>query len=211
MTQVGKGNYVAGKYAKLDRFASYSYQIREILATKPHSILEVGIGDGVIASYMKTNTDITYTTADFAVDLKPDVVADVRELPFSDLSFDTVCAFEVLEHIPIEDLEKALRELARVARTYVIISLPHFSHPLKLSFKLPFVPEVQLAFRIPHSKRHVFDGQHYWEIGKRGYPASRIRSVIQKFGSLEREFVPFENQSHHFFVLNMAKKKLVQP
>lgn len=201
MTQVSKESYGIGKYAKLDRFASYAIQVQELLATRPSSILEIGVGDGVVSEYFRRHGKIKYKTVDFAEDLRPDIVADVRALPLSDASYDTVCAFEVLEHLPFADFEKCLSELVRVAKNYVIISLPHFSHPIKVSLKIPLLPELKFLIKIPHPKQHVFDGQHYWEIGKRGYPVSRIRAILSRFGHLEREFVPFESPAHHFFVL----------
>lgn len=203
MTQIAKHDYKFEKYSGIDRFASYAYQLREIFATNPHSVLEIGVGEAVVANYIKHMTAVAYTSADFAEDLSPDVVADVRALPFVDNAFDTVCAFEVLEHLPFEDFEKAVCELARVSRGCVLISLPHFGPPLKLRLKIPFLPELSFAWKLPYPRQHFFNGQHYWEIGKKGYPPSRIRAVLRKYGSIEKEFIPFENQYHHFFVLKV--------
>lgn len=201
MKQVDKEAYQFERYVGLDRWSSYYYQLREILAQDPKSVLEVGAGDHVVGNYLK-GRGITYTSADIAEDLSPDVVADVTNLPFPDGTFDLVCAFEVLEHLPFETFEPALRELQRVSKRDVIISLPHFGPPVKLYFKIPFLPEVRFAFKIPYPRKHVFNGQHYWEIGKRGYPPSRVRTILEKYYSLQKEFVPFENQYHHFFVLH---------
>ena len=93
MTQVGRENYRAGKYAKLDRFASYAVQVELIGATQPLSVLEVGVGDGVVSEYFRRHSSIAYKTVDFAADLTPDIVADVRELPVGADSYDTLCAF----------------------------------------------------------------------------------------------------------------------
>ena len=199
--QVDKTAYRFEKYTGLDRWSSYHCQLREILALGPASMLEIGVGDGVVQNYIKSQTPIAYTSLDVADDLGADVMGDVRRLPFADGSFDLVCAFEVLEHLPFEDFEKALGELMRVARTHVIVSLPHFGPPVKFLLKLPFLSELRIAFKIPYPKTHVFNGQHYWEIGKRGYPARRIRAVFLHHGTLLKEFVPFENQYHRFFVL----------
>lgn len=200
MKQVDKSAYDFSRYVGLDRWSSYHYQLREVLATKPTSVLEIGVGDRVVGRVL-AGQGIAYTCADIAEDLKPDVVADVTALPFPGNSFDTVCAFEVLEHLPFDRFETAARELARVARRYVVISLPHFGPPVKFSLKLPFLPEVRLAFKIPYFRAHRFDGQHYWEIGKRGYPPRRVRAILGRLGSILEEFVPFENQYHHFFVI----------
>jgi len=99
MTQIAKHEYTFEKYTGIDRFSSYWYQLREIMASQPDTVLEVGVGESVVANYLKAMTEVAYTSADFAEDLSPDVVADVRALPFADNAYDTVCAFEVLEHL----------------------------------------------------------------------------------------------------------------
>jgi SAM-dependent methyltransferase len=50
-------------------------------------------------------------------------LADIHHLPFPDNSFDLVYCLEVLEHLP--DSSLGLRELARVSREYVLLSVPH--------------------------------------------------------------------------------------
>jgi len=201
MIQVHKNGYHFSAYSGVSRFASYARQIQEILALRPERVLEVGIGEKVVGQYLGTNTAVEYTSADFAEDLSPDVVADVRKLPFGAEQFDVVCAFEVLEHVPFEDFHTALGELARVSKKHVLISLPHFGPSIKFLLKLPFVPELRFASKIPFQRAHEFNGQHHWEIGKRGFSLSRIRTILQKYFTIRKEFVPFENQYHHFFVL----------
>jgi hypothetical protein len=200
MTQVDKSAYEFSKYTGLDRWSSYHYQLKEILALKPSTVLEVGVGDGVVRDYLRSNTDIKYTSFDFAEDLKPDVVGDVRKMPLGDGQFDVVCAFEVLEHLSFEDFDAALNELARVSKRNVLLSLPHFGPPVQFFFKMPKL-KVRFAFRLPWHPVHTFNGQHYWELGKRGYPVSRIRKSLRNHFDIRKEFVPFENQYHHFFVL----------
>ena len=46
----------------------------------------------------------------------PDVIADVRDLPFDDGSVDAIYAGHVLEHIEYEDCPAAVREMRRVLR-----------------------------------------------------------------------------------------------
>ena len=199
--QVSKEVYNFFRYCGRDRFASYHYQLTEILREKPQSVLEVGVGDSVVASYMKHNTTVVYTTVDIADDVGADAIGSITALPFPDASFDVVCAFEVLEHLPFEKLDTALFELTRVAKSRVLISVPHFGPPLKFSFKIPFLSEVRLAWKFPLSIRHVWNDQHYWELGKRDYSVRRFRMHLEKLFTIEREFIPFENQYHHFFIL----------
>jgi len=202
MKQVGKEAYTFLKYCYPDRWASYYAQLREVIELAPQSVLEVGTGDGVFKNVIRHNTDIAYQNIDVAEDLKPDIVGSVENIPLPEGSVDVVVAFEVLEHLPYEKFEGALTELARVARRAVVLSLPHFGPPLTFSFKIPFLPDIRFAWKIPYPRKHVFNGQHYWEIGKRGYSVSKIRAALSRHFVIEKEFIPFENQYHHFFVLS---------
>lgn len=199
--QVDRTAYRFESYCGMDRWASYHYQLKEIIALAPATVLEVGLGDGVLKNYLRENTKIEYSSIDIADDLGADIQGDVRNLPLADECFDAVCAFEVLEHLPFEDFETALAELFRVTRKHVLISLPHFGPPVKGLLKIPFLPEFKFALKIPFARVHNFNGQHYWEIGKKGYPNKRIRTILKSHGTLCKEFIPFENQYHHFFIL----------
>lgn len=206
MKQVDKKAYSFSSYCGLDRWASYHYQIREVLKNSPSTVLEVGTGDGILKNYLVTNTSIVYKNLDIAEDLNPDVLGSVENIPLPENSFDLVCAFEILEHLPFDKFETSLKELFRVSKKDIIISLPHFGPPVKFLFKIPFFPQMQFAFKITIPKGHIFNGQHYWEIGKHGYPASKIREILKRYFIIVDEFVPFENQYHHFFVLKKLEK-----
>lgn len=199
--QVDKEHYNFLKYCGLDRWSSYFYQINEIIKLAPKNILEIGVGDGVLGNYIKNNTNIDYKSLDIADDLHPDITGSIDNIPVKNAEFDIVCAFEVLEHLPFESFDKCISEMGRASNRYVILSLPHFGPPIKFSVKIPFFKEVKVSFKIFFPKKHVFNGEHYWEIGKKGYPTSRILQVLKKNYKVLRHFVPFENQYHHFFIL----------
>jgi ubiquinone/menaquinone biosynthesis C-methylase UbiE len=97
----------------------------------PARALEVGCGEGVIADRMQQRFGEVV-----ALDL-PDaglragwrrypeprfLHASAHELPFGDHRFDVVVAAEVLEHLP--DPDRGLRELARVGRRHLVLSVP---------------------------------------------------------------------------------------
>ncbi len=201
MKQVDKEHYKFEKYCYPDRWASYYYQLHTLTECSPSSILEVGVGDGVIKQYIQNNTSIDYKNIDIADDLHPDILGSVESIPVPENSFDVVCAFEVLEHLPFEKLEKCIEEMKRVSKKHVIISIPHFGPPIKFSIKIPFLSEIRFAFKIPFYKKHIFNGQHYWEVGKSGYKLSLILEKLSKQMLVKKHFIPFENQYHHFFVL----------
>lgn len=99
-----------------------------------HAVLDAGCGNG---QYVRLLHDYDIHGFDYkpfdAWSERPDRfrVADVTELPYADGSFDTVTAFEVLEHIP--DFARALREFHRVARRNIIVTVPNCDIPDALS------------------------------------------------------------------------------
>lgn len=201
--QVDKSHYQFSEYAFEGRFVSYYWQLKEVLDQNPTSILEIGVGDRVFGDFIKNNTMVKYTSVDIAEDLRPDVVGSILKLPFADKSFDVACAFEVLEHLPFEQFDKALSELCRVTRTRVALSMPHFGPMLSFSLKIPFLPLLNAAIKLPFPKKHSFNGEHYWEIGKAGYSVLRIREILSNYGTIERDFIPFNSGYHHFFMLKL--------
>jgi len=193
-------DYKFHQYDYQERWISYWHQIDEVLRLKPKSVLEIGIGNKMITDYLKKE-GVETKTLDNNKDLNSDFVASVTDMPLADNSFDVVLCSEVLEHLPFRDFEEALLELKRVTKRYLVLSLPHFGPPLKLSFKIPFLKQVKLAWKIPYHPKHQFHGEHYWEIGKKGYYPRKIKKIISKYFKVKKEFIPFENQYHHFYIL----------
>jgi ubiquinone/menaquinone biosynthesis C-methylase UbiE len=199
--QVNKDHYDFEKYCYPERWESYYHQIKESLALRPKNILEIGSGDKFFGNYIKTNTNIEYKSLDIAGDLSPDIIGSVDNMPIEDGSFDLVCAFEVLEHLPFEKFEKSISEIKRVSRRHAIISLPHFGPVIKFSFKIPFLRELKFAWKIPYHPIHKFNGQHYWEIGKNNFSNAKIKNILEKNFKVTKDFIPFDSQYHHFYIL----------
>lgn len=89
-----------------------------IVETGCKSLVDVGCGHNEFAGQMR-DAGIFAVGVDFACP-DADVVADAVDLPFTDDEFDLVTAFDVLEHIPPDQIIAALREFSRVARGYVV-------------------------------------------------------------------------------------------
>ncbi|MDE1854530.1 MAG: methyltransferase domain-containing protein [Thaumarchaeota archaeon] len=64
---------------------------------------------------------------------KPDEIASVMDLPFSDRTFDSATLLEVIEHVPPEDQVGALKEVKRVVKQdgTVILSTPYITNRTK--------------------------------------------------------------------------------
>lgn len=200
--QVPKAHYYNTKYNHKARWMTYFYQMQLLLKYDTKRVLEIGPGHSWMKKIIK-DFGVTVETVDIDGALDPDYIAHVNALPMTGGMYDAVCAFEVLEHLPFETLEANLKEMARVSKKYIIISLPDHRHILfHIRFKVPFFKYKDFMFKIPTLKKHVFDGQHFWEIGKEGYSPRQVVNAIESFGFIVREhFVPHDTQSNHFFVI----------
>ena len=200
--QVDKTHYEGRAYRSLERWSSYWHQLAFVRANAPKTVLEVGVGEGVVATTLR-GSGVTVTTVDVAADLNPDVIASITKLPFGDHSFDTVLAAEVLEHISFEDVPTALRELARVGK-WVVISLPHPGYVFSFVCKLPMLPTIEIFFQIPFLwQHHTFNGEHYWELGKRGYSVRRFITVARDAGlHLDRYARYADDPGHRYFIFS---------
>lgn len=102
--------------------------------TETKTLLDAGCGEGFVTHYLAQKDASLRITG---VDLSPEAVAFAQQqfgesarfrtgslykLPFSDNSFDTVLCSEVLEHL--DNTERAVAELKRVARRHVLITVP---------------------------------------------------------------------------------------
>jgi hypothetical protein len=201
--QVEKAHYSFEKYFYTGRWMSYWYQTKEVYA-KPDikTMLDIGPGSDFLKKVLSVHCPLVeYKSLDIAQDLNPDYVGPVTHIPLGNASFDVVSAFQVLEHIEFSDFEPALMEMKRVSKKYVFISLPHNVPTFDFQFKLPGFKRFSFVLRLPFHRKHVFYGQHYWEIGKKGYEAKKILEIFKKHFTVLDEYVPYENLYHHFYIL----------
>lgn len=207
--QVSPDHYLSQKYDSKERWVSYWYQINEVLSLNPRNVLEIGVGNKTVSDYLK-KIGIKVVTCDFDKLLKPDIIANVLNLPFKKNSFDVVLCAEVLEHLPFTDLPKALGEIHRVVKSHLVITLPHFSLTnIYIGAKvIPFIPKKQITIKVDFPFRHSFDGEHYWEIGKKKYDLGRVKkALIDSSFFIEKDYYPEENPRHHFFILSKKNVK----
>lgn len=116
--------------------AGFQAALGELLElAEPSSILDVGCGEGVLTErWARDRAGARVVGLDLA-DPKLEaqwrrrsvanlefVSGDAGSLPFEDRAFDLAAAIETLEHV--EDPERALREMARVARRHLLVSVP---------------------------------------------------------------------------------------
>ncbi|GEM_PF-4872726 len=125
--------------AKIERniLSQYEEFKKIILENVRGKCLEIGCGDGLTTEFLKRYTsslislDLSYRRIKIAKKVNPEIpftLSDARNLPFKDEFFDSVCAFEVIEHLPSYfDHHKFLKEVRRVLKKggVFIVSTPN--------------------------------------------------------------------------------------
>ncbi|OQW92524.1 MAG: hypothetical protein BWK78_01485 [Thiotrichaceae bacterium IS1] len=207
----GQNLYYSSNYFNPKRFASYSYQLSALTSLNPTSILEIGVGNGIV-SYLLRNAGFNVTTLDFDKSLHPDIVASIVNIPLESNTFDAIACFQVLEHLPFELLPTGLKEIHRVSKNYAVISLPDVTKYFKAEVFAPKFGNHRSFFPIPNifPREHKFDGEHHWEIGKKGYSLEKIIRVFTTSGfELKTTYRPYENPYHRFFICQKKIEKML--
>jgi ubiquinone/menaquinone biosynthesis C-methylase UbiE len=127
----GKGDYTDYSWERLG--AEFQKTAAHIIRCfKPVSSLDIGCAKGFLVKSLRESgvdaygIDISpYALANAPFDTRDYVrFVDVTKMPFPDNMYELVTALDVLEHIPEPQVYDAIKEIARVASKYVVISVP---------------------------------------------------------------------------------------
>lgn len=78
-------------------------------------VADVGCGNGVYVTRLREQRpDLSVVGMDLSHGMRPDVVADVQQLPVADACLDAALALHMLYHVP--DIPRAIGELRRTVR-----------------------------------------------------------------------------------------------
>lgn len=181
--QVDSLHYSNKNYLTMVRSIMHWVQAKEVSEASPdiQSVLEIGPGTGH-TSWILNLWGHQVTTLDIDESLQPDIVANIKILDLPANEYDVVLAAEILEHLPYEEFEPALKKLGEIAKHAVVITLPAPLVGMSLMANLSGIRPFGLSLGIPYFKKHSFDGQHYWELGKRGYSLRKVKQSIQASG-----------------------------
>jgi len=127
----GSGNRVVRRL-----MAGFDACLDELLErAAPDSVLDVGCGEGILtlrwaqrlAPRRVTGLDLPDPELEVQWQARARENLEFRtgqaeELPFADGEYDLVCAIETIEHVL--DPRAAVAEMARVARSYLLVSVP---------------------------------------------------------------------------------------
>jgi hypothetical protein len=177
------------KELPLCAYVNAYYQVRDV-ASLPNCqrVLVVGPGQGLVVPILRWRG---YSVETFDIDstFAPDHLGSVHDLGrFSNGQFDAIIASHVLEHLAEPHLDTALAEMARVGR-YSVIYLPVAGRfaavriqpgVLHLDWQLRFNVFNYLE-RPDGLTRKYCVGEHYWEIGRRGFRVKDVKARLAQF------------------------------
>jgi hypothetical protein len=194
-------------YVSKERWSSYFEQVHEVLAScsdpKQLKVLEIGPGRNLLKRIISDEVDLyhTYDVDDRSI-ANYNSIDDLDSIP--DGYFDCVLAFQVLEHMPIEESVILFTEMARLARNTVIISLPNSRPMWKYTIYIPKWKHLNLLIPNPFWKSpvNVSDGNHFWELERQGYSTNKIFTLLESSGNvrLDKNYRIFDNAYHHMAV-----------
>ena len=194
-------HYRTETYLCKERFLGLREQLLACTRDAGDSILEIGPGPGLLTALL-SRLGIKVTTLDTDERLLPDIVGGVTAMPCASKSFDTVCAFQVLEHLPWDSLVPALSEMRRTARKKVIFSVPDHAG-LRTAVWGIRIGLFCRWFQREWSRRS-FPGisnpaEHHWEIGCNDVTTASVLKAIEQAGlSCTANSIPCAY--FHFFI-----------
>jgi hypothetical protein len=197
-------NYLSVQYVQ-GRLQSIEEQVGAVADLHVEDLLEIGIVSGLFRFIIQKTCKVT--SMDLDESLSPDVNGSILDpFPFNDDSFDCIVAFEVFEHVPLKYLDKILRETKRVARRYIVFSVPDREWYVRLGFASNYGKFGGLA-SIPRlckklKPEDVYQGdRHYWHIGDQGVSRQTIRDIIYRCGlQLITDYRYTAYPDHHLFI-----------
>ncbi len=150
-----------------------------LIPSDVRTILDVGCGNGAFLNslpdvYEAVGLDSSQEALKYVRTTA--VQGDISALPFESTSFDLVTCLEVLEHLPSGIFEKALLELQRVSKKYIIISVPNHED---LDYHLVICPACHCWY---NPNRHV-----------RSFDSEKLKTLFEHFALSElKEVGPLE-------------------
>lgn len=203
--------YYADIYFTLDQLTSYAEQIHTIHSLKPKTILEVGIGSGLVSDFMK-KSGYDVTTVDINEKLNPNIVSSIADLPanLQGETFDLVVCCEVLEHMPFSEFEQSIKIL-KIYSDQLFLTLPRFKiwYGLSVFYTFPKLKNfISIGVEIKRKKKNLNNSNcHFFEINSSEQSSRKnIIKLISKYFKKTNHFYFKVNKFHEGFICKDESK-----
>ncbi|MBS9778878.1 MAG: hypothetical protein KGV58_01050 [Campylobacteraceae bacterium] len=169
-------------------------------------LVEIGKGNGFVSDFFK-KAGFDFLTFDINKNLNPDIEGNI--LAFSNIVTckpDIVVACEILEHMPFEVFEYALEQISKVARKYVIITLPEFKKFFGANFQIKLPKKDVFSFPLHVKVRgdKILGSGHFWEIDfDEQSKRENVENVMKKYFQIEDKGSFGVAPYHNYYVLKV--------
>ncbi len=210
--RIEREHYFDARYLKRERMFSFVEQIELIkqYAQSQNTVLEIGKGNGFVADFCSRYLGYKMITVDINPDLKPDIVDDITNpQTLKENSADVVVCFEVLEHMPFEQSVEVVKQMKRLAKKYIIISVPDMRYFISTRITIfgtgPLFLQKIFSTRRFRNAAKKFGDDHHWEIGLKTatvtYSADYVREQLFAGSHLLRDYRDINVPWHHYYVI----------
>mgnify|MGYP001581366682 CR=1 FL=1 len=166
------------------RYLPIARLLTRVAQASPLPVLEVGSADRGIAPFLRRRVvalDLRFDRENLrrAGGLLRPVQGEIEHLPFPDRSFDAVIAVDVFEHLPPGIRVVAFREMARVARRYVVVAVPCGRRALEAEQRLDRYHRqrygVSNRWLVEHWENGLPEGEAFASEIRTAVPGGRLR------------------------------------
>jgi SAM-dependent methyltransferase len=114
-----RGLYSSSEHTSYGHTNHGAKAVKLLIKTPPTSVVDIGCGWNEFCGLVRAALpDVQCVGVDFACP-GADVKAEAHELPFADKSFELLTAFDMLEHVTPDLVDKVLAEMARVSQRFL--------------------------------------------------------------------------------------------
>jgi hypothetical protein len=174
-----KSDYFSDSYFDVRQLMAQAMQIKHIHSLNPKDIIEIGIGNRLTSTFIR-NSGVEVVTAGINPNHGPDICCPMSEIleRTGGRQFDLVVFCKVLEHMPLDQLERNIKTL-RALGSRLFLTLPGYtrSFGFSLLIKVPFIKarDCFLYFFLPKTI-DLSKTEHFWEVGSE--MATKRRAII---------------------------------
>ena len=206
--------YDFNSYITKHRLITYWYQFKEISALSPKNLLEVGVGTGLVTSYLQW-CGVNVKTFDINESLSPDILGSILDAKSTvELSaYDVVLCARVLHHLPFDKFSDALFNLSEISKKHVVLTLPVEDASFYISMRYTsskfFTRSIsfplfikKILFLLKQGAKKEERQSSLWKINDSNERSMDVITTIinENFTIIDSYGIP-EDKAHHVFVL----------
>ena len=160
-------------------------KIMEPYIDQEMNLIELGVGSGFCANYLKSR-GFNIETIDIDAAKKPDYLADITTW-VPEKQYDALLSYQVFEHIPFSIFESIIERLSSLKIKYLFVSVPYnyMSKGTILEGRVKFPILKFRTFRInwpPFVSVPIREKHHQWELDDKHTPKEKYYDVFTKNG-----------------------------